>query len=96
MPTHGYSYLATHPDEKNSPIPYNVGKVLSARSYSPPPAPNFYYTWAYGKIKDEIRDLRPLQLCLKHPPETGTLGNETVCLRLSIKLGFRNCLTLRL
>jgi hypothetical protein len=82
MSTYGYSYLATHPDEKKPPIPYQVGNVLSARSYSPPPAGDFYYTWAYGRIKDEIRDFHPLQLCLKTPPATGTLGDETVCLRI--------------
>lgn len=82
MSTYGYSYLATHPDEKKPPIPYQVGNILSAQSYSPPPAPNFYYTWAYGRIKDEIRDLHPLQLCLKIPPATGTLGYNTVRLRI--------------
>lgn len=88
MSTYGqHSYLSRHPDEKKPPIPYQIGSVLKAHAYAPPPPPDYHYTWARGQMKKDIEERHPLQLCLENPPAAGTPGQET--LRLKIKQPIR-------
>ncbi|KAI1856348.1 uncharacterized protein JN550_013822 [Neoarthrinium moseri] len=82
MSTWGYSYLATHPNEAKPSIPYQPGTTIKAQAYTPPKPPNFYYTWARGKIEKDIREIHPLQLCLENLPAEGHPRNRMIGLRI--------------
>ncbi|KAI0842066.1 hypothetical protein F5Y06DRAFT_292888 [Hypoxylon sp. FL0890] len=78
----GYSYLATHPNEQKPSIPYKIGKTFQAQIYHPPRPPSYFYKTASGDVEDGIRQLHPVQLCLRHPPAPGKAGNEELQLRV--------------
>ena len=77
-----YSYLTTHTHETKPPIPYQPGVILSAQTYTPPPTPSYYNTWAYGKLRQDIAEQHSLQLCLQYPPAAGVPGRETFQLQI--------------
>jgi serine/threonine protein kinase len=85
-----YSYLSRHPGESKPQIPYQPGVTLTAQAYAPPAPPKFHYSWAEGKVEEDIASLHPLQACLAHPPAEGTPGKETVGLRIQRPIRVRD------
>lgn len=77
----GYSYLNRHPDERKPLIPYEIGSHLTALAYDPPKSlledPYDWYLSAVDQVKDDLRNLPPLEACLRHPPAEGRLETST-------------------
>ena len=85
-----YSYLSKHPEESKPQIPYQPGVILTAQTYTPPALPKFDYSWAQGKVEEDIARLHPLQACLAHPPAEGTPGKETIELKIRRPIRMRD------
>lgn len=72
-----YTYLEKHPDEQAPEIPYVKGSRFSAVAYEPPTSfmqcQSDWYHLAVGQVQDDIKNLPPLEACLRHPPAEGKL-----------------------
>ncbi|KAJ4409226.1 hypothetical protein N0V82_009499 [Gnomoniopsis sp. IMI 355080] len=81
-----YSYLNSHPDERKPPIPYAIGSQHTAIAYDPPKEllKNFYdwYRPAVDQVEDDLRNLPPVEACLRHLPAEGRRGTSSVQIRV--------------
>lgn len=83
-----YSYLDSHPDERKPPIPYAIGSQFTAIAFDPLnpkdllESPHDWYLQATDQTENDIRNLHPLQACLRHPPADGHFGNSSVNIRV--------------
>lgn len=66
----GWSYLATHPDDAKPPLPYKIDAQFTAHACDLSEALVTHPESATGQIADEMQNIHPLEMCLRHPPST--------------------------
>lgn len=70
-----WSYLATHPDEAKPQLPYQIGTQFTARTCDLSEAFVTHPESATGQTADEMQNVHPLEMCLRHPPSTHASPN---------------------